>query len=575
MPGFKSFSLHRLSGKLFFSLLFLVLLVAINGSATFYFLGKIEEANRLEAKRLAQLNHVQDVKVRLTQQAEIFESYVSTTKSGLGPLLRKELINSAEYLREIRPDFEDDGMMSPFSQFATNYQQVEKDYEAVIKSDISTEEARQLLYSTQGTRSRLFDDLDVLLKDRQTVFNTISEQNRNNLSSTIQVTLLVLITSIVIALVFALIIPRLLARSINALRQNLNDMANGNLTRHFEVKGSDEIVELGQTLNRATNRLRLVLARIQINSNTIATTSTYIEQASTEQASSLSQQAVAVSEVSATIGELSGTSQQIADSAALVANSASEALHSAESGYSTLQTVSQTMGEIITRVNQIADRIIALNTVAQRIREITTLISTLSDDTHLLALNAAIESAGAGEEGARFGVVAAQVRKLAQRSRLATVEIQQLVSQIQQATSASVMATEEGMKVAAVGRDMVENSLHANQEIIGLVQQTNQLAHAISLATDQQRLANNQVARTMQELAEMVSNISHNSQQYLSSANELSEVATQLNALVGIFKIREIYEETTTQIVESTAAADGSVPGERINKLAARATIRK
>jgi hypothetical protein len=71
------------------------------------------------------------------------------------------------------------------------------------------------------------------------------------------------------------------------------------------------------------------------------------------------------------------------------------------------------------------------------------------------------------------------------------------------------------------------------------VQQTSQLAQAISLATDQQRLANSQVAETMHELARIISSISTNSQQYLTSANDLSEVANQLNNLVSTFKIKE------------------------------------
>jgi methyl-accepting chemotaxis protein len=326
---------------------------------------------------------------------------------------------------------------------------------------------------------------------------------------------------------------------LSALNDKLKLTAEGDLTPKFLVKGSQEIAELGENLNKALARLRIVITRIQLQANTVSITSHHLEEASTRQASSLSEQAVAVSQVSTTVNELSGTSQQIAESAGMVAQSANESLSSAEIGYNTMHALSQKMADITQRVNLIADRIIALNSVSQRIREATSLISTLSDDTHLLALNAAIESAGAGEEGERFSVVASQVRKLSQRSRQAAVEIQQLISQIQQATTASVMATEDGIKVVALGRQMVEEALEANKEIIEAAKHTSQLSYAISLATDQQRVANTQVAGTMQQMSHMIANISEGSKSYLSSSNALIEIARQLNTLIGTIKLRD------------------------------------
>jgi methyl-accepting chemotaxis protein len=197
------------------------------------------------------------------------------------------------------------------------------------------------------------------------------------------------------------------------------------------------------------------------------------------------------------------------------------------------------MREIRTRVNQIADRILALNSTAQRIRDITKLIDNIANETHLLALNAAIESAGAGEEGQRFGVVASSVRKLAQRSRVATIEIQQLVNQIQVAAGASVMATEEGMKTVALGEEMLEQSLGAQQDIIEQTMKTNELANAISLATDQQRLASSQVADTIRELSRIINDISVGSQQYRISVVDLSSVVVQINTLANAFVLEK------------------------------------
>jgi methyl-accepting chemotaxis protein len=118
---------------------------------------------------------------------------------------------------------------------------------------------------------------------------------------------------------------------------------------------------------------------------------------------------------------------------------------------------------------------------------------------------------------------------------VAAVEIQQLITQIQNAAASSVMATEEGIKVVALGDKMVSDSLRANENIIKQIDQTSQLARAISQATEQQRQASTQVAVTMHELSQISHNISDNSQQNLVSANDLEEVVRQLNGVVNAF----------------------------------------
>jgi methyl-accepting chemotaxis protein len=321
----------------------------------------------------------------------------------------------------------------------------------------------------------------------------------------------------------------------------------------LSVKGAEEVTEMAIIFNRTITNLKMAISRIQTQASAIASTSQQLSQSSDNQASSLSEQAVAITQVSVTVQELSQTSQRIADSSAQVATSANAALESAQNGYDTLLGVSETMSEIRQKVNMIADRILALNTIAQRIRDVTSLINTISNETHLLALNAAIESAGAGEEGARFAVVAGQVRKLSQRSRVAAVEIQQLVSQIQRATAASVMATEEGIKASTLGEKMVMDSLEANEQIIGQVTQTNEQAQSISLATDQQRVVSTQLAETLREVSRIINTISVNSQQYRLSAANLGNVVNQLNSVANGFVLHQEIPVPPLKLVPATA----------------------
>ncbi len=559
MQFFQIFSLRRLSGRISLAFIFMVLLILINGIATFYFVGLANDAKDQEVQRLSEYTNLQQFNSLLTEETENVYILVGEKLPVLVTSIRKQQVKIEETMRGTMADFDKGNAMGTIKNLAEKHNQIQQDIDAILRANVTQGEADRLLRNSEALRRQFADELDALLENRATALNNARQQSRDQLEIAIKFTALIIIISTILALVLTVGITRMFSRPLRVFRANLEKMADGDLTSRFSITGPEEISNLGVTMNRAMARLLLAMSRIQSQAANVSTTSLYLERASTEQASSLSQQAVAVAEVSATVGELSGTSQQIADSSSLVAKSAAEALKSAELGFNTMVGASKKMSEIGQRVNQIADRIIALNLVSQRIREATTLISTLSDDTHLLALNAAIESAGAGEEGARFAVVAAQVRKLAQRSRVAAVEIQQLVSQIQQATSASVMATEEGIKVVAVGQEMVEKSLSVNQEIIELVQQTSQLTQAISMATGQQRLANSQVAETMHELARIISSISTNSQQYMISSNDLTEVANQLNILVNTFKIHELNEEPA-QLPEKATEATRTIP---------------
>ena len=533
------FSLYSLSGRIYFTFFFILFLVTVNGLASFYLLGRITSSRDMEAQSRERVNYAQDLAYLLDEQAEFYQIYVDNFNSNLQQATLKQDTRIEELLREITPAFSDSKTNSGFLKILQIYQVVAQDYNKLQNLSLKPEDARQMLFNSQTTRRQLFDELKNYTAELTKIYESIEQESRANITVMLWIFGLVLIGSIASVLLLTVSIPRLLSRPLSALNAKLKLTAEGDLTPKFLVEGSQEIVGLSESLNKALARFRMVIARSQLKATTVSTTSHYLEEASARQASSLSEQAVAVSQVSATINELSGTSQQIAESASKVAQSANESLNSAEIGYNTMNALSQKMADITQRVNLIAERIIALNSVSQRIREATSLISTLSDDTHLLALNAAIESAGAGEEGERFAVVASQVRKLSQRSRQAAVEIQQLVGQIQQATTASVMATEDGIKVVALGRQMVEEALSVNKEIIEVAKHTSQLSYAISLATDQQRVANTQVAGTMQEMSHMISNISEGSKSYLSSANALTEIALQLNTLVGTFKLRD------------------------------------
>ncbi len=260
----------------------------------------------------------------------------------------------------------------------------------------------------------------------------------------------------------------------------------------------------------------------------LSTSAMDLSATSRQQASGSAEQASAISEVTSTIEEMGYTARQIAQSAENVAAVADQTLEAVGRGQAAVDETVSAMEGIKGRVQELADKVLALGERSQRIGEIMEIINNIADETHLLALNAAIESAGAGEHGRRFAVVAAEIKNLANRAMDSSKEVRGIIAEIQRATNASVMAAEEGLKETERGVGQVYQAGRAQEEIVVLAQRNSEAAQEISLATTQQRTASEQIVETMREIAEVANQTAEGSRQMAEAATMLSSIADQL-----------------------------------------------
>jgi methyl-accepting chemotaxis protein len=177
-------------------------------------------------------------------------------------------------------------------------------------------------------------------------------------------------------------------------------------------------------------------------------------------------------------------------------------------------------------VDAAARQILALGEKSQRIGDISRIATEVADRIHLLAINAAIEAAGAGEYGRRFAVVASQVKELANATRQSSVQIQQLIDEMRNATNSAIMVTEQATKQIEVLSVTAERTRGALEEIV-------QRVETIALATHQQRTASEQVVGTMHQVAEVTRQSAQSSRETLSSAESLDQAMHGLRRLIG------------------------------------------
>jgi methyl-accepting chemotaxis protein len=259
---------------------------------------------------------------------------------------------------------------------------------------------------------------------------------------------------------------------------------------------------LRETLGQLADRYALI-APLRSAAAVLGDVGGELRAAARSAAAATSEQSAAVAQTSATIEQLATTAGAITDNVHAVAKAA--------------QRTGVTMRDMQEKVEVIASRALSLGERAKKIGAILELINDIARQTNLLALNAAIEAARAGEAGRGFAVVAGEVRKLAERSVRSVESIREIISGVQDETTATILATEQGIgqarevaELMASTATMLDGSLLAAQQQKSAADQVDGAIRQIRQAADQ--LAAEQVKRAaaaerLEALVEEISSV--------------------------------------------------------------------
>jgi methyl-accepting chemotaxis protein len=309
-----------------------------------------------------------------------------------------------------------------------------------------------------------------------------------------------------------------------------------------------DLVAVGDNLDRfparlerattaAVQSLAALVQQIQAASIDVAAAGNTVHETASELASGSSQQAAAVVEITATMEELARTAAQIASSASSQATLAAQAEESGTAGAIAVEEALGGVEEVQKRISAIADRADTLGTRSREIYRVLDLITEIAQETHILALNAGIEAAAAGDHGRRFSVVAEEVRRLAQRSRESVDSVRDLLDEFAASIRTTVVATEEGGKEAARVLDSARSSASAIDQLRGALTDTAQAAREISLATQQQRTASDQVVLTLKEVSQVIQRMAEGLKHFSGTADRVNNVALSIQLLTQSFRL--------------------------------------
>ncbi|MCS3832904.1 methyl-accepting chemotaxis protein [Aeromonas veronii] len=304
-----------------------------------------------------------------------------------------------------------------------------------------------------------------------------------------------------------------------AARVNAQD-----LSQHIEIVGQDELAAISHDYNVTLETLRTLMLRVRENGVTVVESATEIEARTCRSQEVIADQQGETHQVATAIKELAATSQDMAGNALQAARMTQEAQNVVGQGEDVVERTIKAIDHINREVLRTADTIGQLEQQCSQIGGVISVIRGIAEQTNLLALNAAIEAARAGEQGRGFAVVADEVRSLANRTQGATVEIQQMIEQLQSGARASVTA----MSAAS----------HEAQEGVGLAQEAQQAFGAITEKVDRMVDTNAIIASAIEQQGAVVNEIERNvvrisdgSDEALQVANAARDAARQIHQL--------------------------------------------
>ncbi len=327
--------------------------------------------------------------------------------------------------------------------------------------------------------------------------------------------------------------------SLHPLEYAMERLGEGDLSHRVVVTSSDDLGQMGSTLNDSLTRISQTLAGVMRSSRQVLESTESIATVAQQSASSTETQKHQTAQMAATMQEMAATIREIRDSSHRAAERTMEAGEVARNGGMIVEETVHVMQAVADYAIEAGEKLSGLNERSKQIGHITSMIEEIASQTNLLALNAAIEAARAGEHGRGFAVVASEVRKLAERTAQSTKEIEGMVRAIQQETQEAALAMASSGEKVQLGVTSAQRAGESLLQIINSAEQVQNVVSHIATAATQQTSATEEINRNMDSIANVVAENAEGAHLSAAACQRLNALATELDRMVAQFRLEE------------------------------------
>ncbi|PSB03641.1 methyl-accepting chemotaxis protein [Merismopedia glauca] len=328
---------------------------------------------------------------------------------------------------------------------------------------------------------------------------------------------------------------RLQSRALELLME-VDPISQGDLTIRAKVT-EDEIGTIADSYNAMVASLRKVVTQVQETAQQMTSTTSSNQELVQDLSDGAIRQTIEIDQALQRIQEMSASIRKVSSNVQQAAIAVKQATATVAAGDASLNRTVEGILAIQQTVTDTSTKVQQLGIASEKISKVVGVISGFAEQTNLLALNAAIEAARAGEEGRGFAVVADEVGNLARQSSAATVEIENIIEEIQKETKELVAAMAIGNREVLKGTQLADETRQNLNKIVEVSNYIEQLVQEIAQTTVTQSVASESVAQSMTDVAAISNQTSQEAANVSTAFQDLLSLAEQLQASAGQFKV--------------------------------------
>lgn len=419
-----------------------------------------------------------------------------------------------------------------WSEWKTDYEEFVQLYQTVRRDGLSQADLLQLNRFLSQTERASFDVVTEELNELIAINNDVGQEAEKLASLDVKQTSLWIFVAMVggplAAIIFGVYFSRAIAKPLGAKINQVVDVAEqisvGNLTTQVErdVASRDEIGKLQNAFFAMIQNLNSLIRQVQQSGIQVTTSSTKLAASGRQLEATMTEQTASTNEVVVTAKQIAATASDLVMTMETVASMSQSTTNAASHNQTELLRMAATMRQLVAATDSISNKLEVISEKANNISGVVNTITKVADQTNLLSLNAAIEAEKAGEYGLGFAVVAREIRRLADQTAVATLDIEQMVKEMQSSVTTGVMEMDKFTKEVARGVEDVNQISGQLGQIIDQVQALTPRFETVNQGMEAQAQGAQQISIAMVQLSET-------STQTADSLREINNVIEQLN----------------------------------------------